>query len=125
MVTVYTKKELESALSQHKGKILCKGEIARQVREKYEKKKKLKTGGALIGGALAIGGIVALPFTGGASAALSATGLSAMGLTIGGLTISAVELAMICGTTLGAIEMIKKAKVTIRPDGGVEIDVEK
>ena len=124
MVTVYTKKELESALSQHKGKILCKGEIARQVREKYEKKKKLKTG-ALIGGALAIGGIIALPFTGGASAALSATGLSAMGLTIGGVTISAVELAMICGTTLGAIRMIKKAKVTIRPDGGVEIDVEK
>lgn len=71
----------------------------------------------MIGGALlTAGGLIALPFTGGASAAVVASGLTA---TIGGSTvvISTAELAMILGIVgiLGGIALVKgyniKAKI--------------
>ena len=44
-----------------------------------------------------VGGVVAAPFTGGASLAGSAAGLTAMGLAVGAVTLTTTQLAMLLG----------------------------
>lgn len=59
-----------------------------------------------------VGGVVAAPFTGGASLAGSAAmGLTAMGLTVGAITISTTQLAMLLG--FGAFAINKKYNIKI------------
>ena len=114
MKTVTTTKELEEAIKAGETQLLLKGEIA----EKIIKKKKRKKG-ALIGGAvLALGGLIALPFTGGASAVGIFAGL---GLTIGTITMSAAELAIIVGGSIAIIGLIKDYDVKFNSDGSVEL----
>ena len=79
MKTVYSKKELDDAYASGERSILVKGEFAQQIRTKCKIKKAAK----ITTGLIAVAGIAAVPFTGGAS--LLATGA---GLTAGALTIS-------------------------------------
>lgn len=113
MTTVSTKQELISAIERREKQIIATGEIAASIRKKVKVKKGAKVGGLL----LAIGGLIAIPFTGGASAGLTAAG---MALTVGTVTISAAELAILCGFAL-AYKAIGKCKVEFEPNGHVII----
>lgn len=117
MVTVTTKDQLKQAISNKQFPILCKGEIAHQLKRRKKISRAAKIGGA----ALAIGGIAAIPFTGGASAAATATGLTAMGLTIGagGVAISTAELAILVGGGVAITGILKGKVVKLNPDGTV------
>ncbi len=110
MVTVYTKQELAKAIENRTSQILCKGEVAKE----FLKRRKRKKVGKIAGAAMIVGGIVALPFTGGVSAAGIAAGA---GLTIGTVVISTAELAIICGTVIAITGILKNAKVEFNPDG--------
>lgn len=116
MKTVSTKKELEDALSSGERKVILKGEVAEKIIRSKKRKK-----GALIGGiALIVGGLVALPFTGGASA----TGiLGGLGLTVGTVTISAAELTILAGGSITVYGIYKGYNVEFKPgpDGPVVI----
>ncbi len=84
MITVRTKNELEQAIKNNRNKecIRVEGPYAKTLANKFRTKKRVKKVGKLVmaGGALAIvGGLVAAPFTGGASLAGSAAGAAAMG----------------------------------------------
>lgn len=114
MRTVYTQNELEEAIKAHEEKILCKGEIARQFAKKKKRKRAARIGGVLV----AIGGIVAIPLTGGASL-LGTLGATAMGLTF---TISAAELAILIGGGVALTGIVSGGKVTFKNDGSVEFD---
>ena len=95
-VTVTTEKELEEVLkNKNVDKIRVEGSLAHKMRSKAKKKKILA--GSLLGvSAIALGSIIAAPFTGGASliAGATAAGLTA---TIGTATIvvSTAELAIL------------------------------
>ena len=66
MKTVYTKEELAETLK--KGETaLVKSSLASEICEKYETRKKVRKGAAIAGGAIAVAGFVAAPFTGGTS----------------------------------------------------------
>lgn len=110
MKHVYTKTQLQEALNQGEQEITLHGEVADAVAHKYRAKKNAKTGGLM----LAVGGILALPFTGGLS--LSAV---AAGLTIGSVTISAAELAILVGGTVALAGIIKDYDIEMYPDGHV------
>lgn len=99
-------------------KILCKGEIARQLAKKKKRKRAARIG---VGGALIIGGIVAIPLTGGASL-LGTLGAAAVGLTVGTITISAAELAILLGGVVALTGIVSGGKVTFKNDGSVEFD---
>ena len=119
--TVYTKEELAETLK--KGETaLVKGSLASEIRKKYETRKKVRKSTAIAGGAIAVAGIVAAPFTGGTSLAGTAVGLGAMGLTIGTITISIGELALLLGAGLAVYGIYKKCKVTFNKDGSVTIE---
>lgn len=118
MRTVYTQNELEEAIKAHEEKILCKGEIARQLAKKKKRKRAARIG---VGGALIIGGIVAIPLTGGASL-LGTLGAAAVGLTVGTITISAAELAILLGGVVALTGIVSGGKVTFKNDGSVEFD---
>ena len=62
MTTVSTKQELISAIERREKQIIATGEIAASIRRKVKVKKGAKVGGLV----LAIGGLLAIPFTGGA-----------------------------------------------------------
>ena len=66
MKTVYTKEQLEETLKKGE-KALVKGSLASEIRKKYETIKKVLKGAAIAGGAIAVAGLVAAPFTGGTS----------------------------------------------------------
>ena len=117
MRTVYTQNELEEAIKAHEEKILCKGEIARQFAKKKKRKRAARIGGVLV----AIGGIVAIPLTGGASL-LGTLGAAAVGLTVGTITISAAELAILLGGVVALTGIVSGGKVTFKNDGSVEFD---
>lgn len=113
MRTVSTKTELKEALKARERKIIVTGDLAAQMRKKTKVKKAAKIGGLV----LIIGGTIAIPFTVGASAAAVA-----MGLTVGTVTLSTVELAILCGFTLGLLGVLTGAKVTFGPGGPVTIE---
>ncbi len=119
MRIVYTQNELEEAIKAHEEKILCKGEIARQLAKKKKRKRAARIG---VGGALiAIGSIVAIPLTGGTSL-LGTLGAAAVGLTVGTITISAAELAILLGGVVALTGIVSGGKVTFKNDGSVEFD---
>lgn len=119
---VYTKNELENALSSKSFPIIIKGEYAKEIKKKYKTQKRLKKG-ALIGGVTtAVAGLFAMPFTGGASGAVAAIGLTATGLAIGTVTISVAELSVLCGFTLGLIGLFQGRKVKVR-FGPTEVEI--
>ena len=121
MKTVYTKEELAETLK--KGETaLVKGSLASEIREKFEKRKKVRKGAAIAGGAIAVAGIAAAPFTGGTSLVGTAVGLGAMGLTIGTITISIGELALLLGASLAAYGIYKNCEVKFNTDGSVTIE---
>ena len=120
MKTVYTKEELAETLK--KGETaLVKGSLASEIREKFEKRKKVRKGAAIAGGAIAVAGIAAAPFTGGTSLVGTAVGLGAMGLT-GTFIISIGELALLLGAALAAYGIYKNCKVKFNMDGSVTIE---
>ena len=121
MKTVYTKEQLEETLK--KGETaLVKGSLASEIRKKYETKIKVRKRTRIAGGAIAVAGLVAAPFTGGTSLVGSAVALGAMGLTIGTITISIGELALLLGAGLAVYGIYKKCKVTFNKDGSVTIE---
>ena len=103
-------------------KALVKGSLASEIRKKYETRKKVRKSIAIAGGAIAVAGIVAAPFTGGTSLAGTAVGLGAMGLTIGTITISIGKLALLLGAALAAYGIYRVCKVTFNKDGSVAIE---
>ena len=113
MTTVSTKQELVSAIERREKQIIATGEIAARFRKQVKVKKGAKVGGLV----LAIGGLIAIPFTGGASAGLTAAG---MALTVGTVTRWAGELAMRCGFGL-ADKAIGKCEGEFEPNGHVII----
>ena len=121
MKTVYTKEQLEETLK--KGETaLVKGSLASEIRKKYETKIKVRKRTRIAGGAIAVAGLVAAPFTGGTSLVGTAAGLGAMGLTIGIITISIGELALLLGAALAAYGIYKNCKVKFNMDGSVTIE---
>lgn len=113
MVTVFTKDGLKNAIESREAQIKVIGDLADTMRKKTKVRKASKLGAA----ALVIGGIVAIPFTGGASAVMTIAGL-----TVGTVTISVVELAILCGFVLGMTGILKGARVQFCPDGSVIIE---
>ena len=121
MKTVYTKEQLEETLK--KGETASvKGSLASGICEKYKTRKKVCKSTAIAGGAIAVAGIVAAPFTGGTSLVGTAVGLGAMGLTIGVITISIGELALLLGAALAAYGIYKNCKVTFNKDGSITVE---
>ena len=96
------------------------------MKSKYQRRKKAKKGSLIAGGALALAGLVAMPFTGGASGAATAAGAGMMGLTIGTITLTTAELAIIAGITagfgLGVVGLAKGFNVSFKPTGEVLIE---
>lgn len=112
--TVYTKDEMRRALAAGERTIIAKGELAQEIRNKSKRSKGAKIGG----GILAVGGILAAPFTGGTSLAATAAGL-----TIGTITISVAELAILVGGAVAITAIVKGCKnVTFNPDGSVTME---
>ena len=121
MKTVYTKEQLEETLK--KGETaLVKGSLASEIRKKYETKIKVRKRTRIAGGAIAVAGLVAAPFTGGTSLVGSAVALGAMGLTLGTITISIGELALLLGASLAAYWIYKNCEVKFNMDGSVTIE---
>lgn len=113
MITVYTRSEFNRAIDNRESIIICKGSVAEEFKSKHRKKKALSVGGIV----LAIGGLIAIPFTCGASGAVTAGTIA--GLTVGTITLTTAELTMICGTTVALLGILKGAKVTFNKDGNV------
>lgn len=113
MKTVSTKIELKNAIEGKQFPIKCIGEIAEQLKKKKKRSKYAK----ITGVTLAIAGIVAMPFTGGASAVATVTGLTA-----GGLVISTAELAILVGGGVAITGILKGRKVNLQSDGSVIIE---
>lgn len=111
MIVVRTKEELQEAIKNKVDSIRIKGRYAGIVAQKIRSRKTVKKVAIGVGTLALVGGVIAAPFTGGASLAGSAAGLAAMGLTIGTVTISTAELAMILG--FAAYVINKKYKIKI------------
>ncbi len=124
MITVRTKEELEQAIKNNKGEsIRVEGSYAKTLTEKIRSKKKISNV-AMAGGVLAIiGGVLAVPFTGGASLAGCAAGAAAVGLTVGTISLTTAELAMILGTVLGGYAISKNYKIKVgKGDNYLELE---
>lgn len=113
MVTVSTKEGLRTALGNRESQILVTGELALKMRRKIKIRKKSKLGRA----ALVIGGIVAIPFSGGSSLCMTAAGLVA-----GSVAIEVEELAILCGFVICMTGVLKGARVQFSPDGTVIVE---
>lgn len=112
MRTVPTKEELAKALKA-KEKVRVTGPLA----DSFIKKQKSKKNTKIAAAAVAVGGLLAMPFTGGLS------GLATMtALTVGTVTISAAEIAVILGGTAAIYGIHKGYKVKYNPDGSVEVE---
>ena len=111
MVVVRTKEELREAIKNKVDSIRIEGPYAGIVAQKIRSRKKVKKVAIGVGTLALIGGVIAAPFTGGASLAGSVAGATAMGLTVGTITISTAELAMILG--FAAYVINKKYKIKI------------
>ena len=130
MVTVYTKEELAKAIENKTPKILCKGDIANEItKEVLDKRKRERNRlGIFTGLAMIAAGTVALPFTGGMSAAgiAAGAGIAAIaaraGLKLGPVEMSPTELAIICGTIIAVVAILRGARVTFNKDGSVIVE---
>lgn len=111
MIVVRTKEELQEAIKNKVDSIRIEGPYAGIVAQKIRSRKKVKKMAMGVGALALVGGVVAAPFTGGASLAGSAAGLTAMGLTVGAITISTTQLVMLLG--LGAFAIYKKYNIKI------------
>lgn len=122
MVTVYTKEELAKAIENKTPIILCKGDVANEITKEYLDKRKKNSPGILAGIAMIAAGTVALPFTGGMSAAgiAAGAGIAAIaaraGLKLGPIEMSPTELAIICGTIIAVAGILKGARVIFKPN---------
>ena len=118
MTTVSTKQELISAIERRETQIIATGEIAASIRKKVKVKKSAKIGGL----ALAIGGLLAIPFTGGASAGLTAAGLTCL---TGAATLTGTQILILCGivgvTAMGLSGKLKTCEVEFMPNGPVKL----
>ena len=128
MVTVYTKEELAKAIENKTPKILCKGDVANEITKEFLDKRKKNRLGILAGIAMIAAGTVALPFTGGVSAvgivagAGSAVIAARAGLKLGPIEMSPGELAIICGTIIAVVAILRGARVTFNKDGSVIVE---
>lgn len=136
MKKISTTNELKAALEAGEKKIVCTGGVAEKFIKILKKKKRRKRAGIAL--AAIAGGILAAPLTGGTSLAATGMGLTGMGLTVGAatgtaagltigtLTISATELAILCGTAIAGLAILKdkKVKTFINPDRSVTLEVE-
>ena len=111
MVVVRTKEELQEAIKNKVDSIRIEGPYAGIVAQKIRSRKKVKKVAIGVGTLALVGGVIAAPFTGGASLAGSAVGLTAMGLTVGAITITTIQLAMLLG--FGAFAIYKKYNIKI------------
>jgi len=112
---VFTKEQLQCALGSDERCIIAYGDAAKILKGSKKKKSALKIGGAL----LALGGLVAAPFTAGSSLLI---GTAAAGLTVGNLTISAGELAVMVEYAI-AIKLIRHDyDFTYNDDGSVTLN---
>ena len=107
MRTVRTENELKAAFETKEKKIVVVGQMAKDMAQKSQRKKKAKATGI----AVALASLAAIPFTLGGSAAGVALG---MGLTIGTLSLSATELAILCGTAVAIYGIQKASKVSFK-----------
>ena len=118
MTTVSTKQELISAIERREKQIIATGEIAASIRKKVKVKKGAKVGGLV----LAIGGLLAIPFTGGASAGLTAAGLTCL---TGAATLTGTQILILCGivgvTAMGLSGKLKICEVEFMPNGPVKL----
>jgi len=111
MRKVSTEEELKAAFAARESKIVVVGPMAEKMAKRAKTKKAAKIGGI----ALAVASLVAIPFTGGTSAA---------GV-VAGLTVSAGELAILCGFALGVYAISKGSKVKYRvTPGGAEVEID-
>lgn len=128
MVTVYTKEELAKAIENKTTKILCKGDVANEIAKEFLDKRKKNSLGTLAGIAMIVAGTVALPFTGGMSAVGIAAGAGSAviaaraGLKLGPVEMSPTELAIICGTIIALVAILRGARVTFNKDGSVIVE---
>lgn len=111
MIVVGTKEELQEAIKNKVDSIRIEGPYAGIVAQKIRSRKKVKKVAIGVGTLALVGGVIAAPFTGGASLAGSAVGLTAMGLTVGAVTITTTQLAMLLG--FGAFAIYKKYNIKI------------
>lgn len=111
MVVVRTKEELQETIKNKVDSIRIEGPYAGIVAQKIRSRKKVKKVAIGVGTLALVGGVIAAPFTGGASLAGSAVGLTAMGLTVGAITITTTQLAMLLG--FGAFAIYKKYNIKI------------
>lgn len=116
MKHVYNKTELQNAIKNNERMIVVHGEMAAKIRKAKMKKKAAR----FVGGALAIGGLAAIPFTGGTSAAATAAGVTA--LTAGAVTISSTDLAILLGIALAAYGVNKGYNVRFNSDCSVVLE---
>lgn len=127
IVTVYTKEELAKAIENKTPKILCKGDVANEITKEFLDKRKKNRLGTLAGLAMIAAGTVALPFTGGMSAAGIAAGVgiaaiaARAGLKLGPIVMSPTELAIICSTIIAVCGILKGMRVTFNEDGSVTV----
>lgn len=111
MIVVRTKEELQEAIKNKVDSIRIEGPYAGIVAQKIRSRKTVKKVAIGVGTLALVGGVIAAPFTGGASLAGSAVGLTAMGLTVGAITITTTQLAMLLG--FGAFAIYKKYNIKI------------
>lgn len=111
MVVVRTKEELQEAIKNKVDSIRIEGPYAGIVAQKIRSRKTVKKVAIGVGTLALVGGVIAAPFTGGASLAGSAVGLTAMGLTVGAITITTTQLAMLLG--FGAFAIYNKYNIKI------------
>ena len=115
-ITVSTKQELKKAVEARYDKIIITGSIVEDVKKQIQKKKrteKIATITGITAGVIALGSIVAAPFTGGVSlfglTAAGATATTAAGTTI---VLSTTEFfLLLCaagGISYGAFRAYKK-----------------
>lgn len=116
MKHVYNKIELQNAIKNNERMIVVHGEMAAKIRKAKMKKKAAR----FVGGALAIGGLAAIPFTGGTSAAATAAGVTA--LTAGAVSISTTELIFLLGATVAILGISKGYNVRFNSDGSVVLE---
>ena len=126
MVVVRTKEELQEAIKNKVDSIRIEGLYAGIVAQKIRSRKKVKKVSIGVGALALVGGVIAAPFTGGASLAGSAVGLTAMGLTVGAVTLTTTQLAMLLGVggSLFAYSIHEKYSLKLVKDKEGNVSVE-